>query len=61
MTERFEELGGQPHDGPVPKLSKPVLRRIIPGGCAHTEDPAGWITDEFGTIVDRCNCGEVGD
>lgn len=53
-----EQYGPRKEFEPMPPKPK-VPRRLIPGGCQHTEDPAGWITDENGTITDRCNCGEV--
>lgn len=49
-----EQYGPRKEFEPVPPKPK-VPRRLIPGGCQHTEDPAGWIT----APVNRCNCGEV--
>jgi len=53
-----QQMGPRKEFEPLPSKPK-VPRRLIPGGCSHTEDPAGWITDASGAIVDRCACGQV--
>ena len=54
-----EQYGPRKEFEPMPPKPK-VPRRLIPGGCQHTEDPAGWITNSAtGEITGRCACGEV--
>jgi hypothetical protein len=62
MTDRWlEEIGGRPA-GKAPTIRAHMpKRRMLPAGCEHTEDPAGWLMDAEGEIVGRCNCGEVTD